>query len=75
MTIFQCAIKIVTDRSDFFKGIGWKKRVFFKSIYYLIYTKGWKIFLLTEFSIFYLKILQKIGILFIQSYESVAPQT
>lgn len=40
MTIFQCAIKIVTDRSDFLKGIGWKNWVFFKSIYYLIYTKG-----------------------------------
>ena len=59
MTIFQCAIKIVTDRSDFLKGIAWKNWVFFKSIYYLIYTKRWKIFLLTEFSIFYLKIPQK----------------
>lgn len=45
MTIFQCAIKIVTDRSDFLKGIGWKNWVFFKSIYYLIYTKGMKNFL------------------------------
>ena len=59
ITIFQCAIKIVTDRSDFLKGIAWKNWVFFKSIYYLIYTKRWKIFLLTEFSIFYLKILLK----------------
>lgn len=45
MTIFQCAIKIVTDRSDFLKGIAWKNWVFFKSIYIFNIYKEMKNFL------------------------------